>query len=105
MAGRLPHWLFRGLLEVHSRCYPHGLLTSEKKLFLEVLHDIHRLLTRPECFQLERELMARIRTGEENAPYQGTHNNTAERAVRVVALGRKNSHDRQLCQARIPLRT
>jgi Transposase IS66 family/Transposase C of IS166 homeodomain len=26
-------------------------------------------------------------------------NNAAERALRVVALGRKNSHDRQLCQA------
>jgi transposase len=25
-------------------------------------------------------------------------NNAAERALRVVALGRKNSHDRQLCQ-------
>ena len=33
---------------------------------------------------------ARIRTGEENAPYQGTHNNAAERALRAVALGRKN---------------
>jgi transposase len=35
-------------------------------------------------------LPARIRTGEENAPYQGTHNNAAERALRCVALGRKN---------------
>lgn len=26
-------------------------------------------------------------------------NNSAERALRAVALGRKNSHDRQLCQA------
>ena len=33
---------------------------------------------------------ARIRTGEENAPYQGTHNSAAERALRAVALGRKN---------------
>ena len=33
---------------------------------------------------------ARIRTGEENAPYQGTHNNAAERALRAIALGRKN---------------
>jgi len=29
MAGRLPHWLFRGLLNVHSRCSPHGSLTPE----------------------------------------------------------------------------
>ena len=33
---------------------------------------------------------ARICTGKENAPYQGTHHNAAERALRVVALGRKN---------------
>ena len=33
---------------------------------------------------------ARICTGKENAPYQGTHNSAAERALRVVALGRKN---------------
>jgi hypothetical protein len=26
-------------------------------------------------------------------------NSAAERALRTVALGRKNSHDRQLCQA------
>ena len=32
----------------------------------------------------------RIRTGEENAPCQGTHNSAAERALRAVALGRKN---------------
>src|SRR5262249_853426 len=25
MASRLPHWLFRGLLDVHSRYGPHGL--------------------------------------------------------------------------------
>lgn len=24
MVGRLPHWLLRGLLDVHSRCSPHG---------------------------------------------------------------------------------
>ena len=33
---------------------------------------------------------ARICTGEENAPWQGTHNFAAERALRGVALGRKN---------------
>jgi transposase len=35
-------------------------------------------------------LPARACTGEENAPYQGTHNSPAERALRAVALGRKN---------------
>lgn len=33
---------------------------------------------------------ARVCTGEENAPYQGTHNNPAERALRTVSIGRKN---------------
>ena len=33
---------------------------------------------------------ARICTGKENAPYQGTHNSAAERARRGVAIGRKN---------------
>ena len=28
MAGRHPRWIFRGLLGVHSRCGPHGLLAS-----------------------------------------------------------------------------
>ena len=29
------HWLFRGLLSVHSRCGPHGPLTSRKGRFSE----------------------------------------------------------------------
>ena len=33
LAGRLPHWLFRGLLGVHSRCGPHGPLTSYGAFF------------------------------------------------------------------------
>ena len=33
---------------------------------------------------------ARVCTGEENAPYQGTHNSAAERALRAVSIGRKN---------------
>jgi hypothetical protein len=35
-------------------------------------------------------LPARICTGKENAPYQGTHNSAAERALRAVVLGRNN---------------
>jgi transposase len=35
-------------------------------------------------------LPARIFTGESRAPWQGTHTNTVERAIRPVALGRKN---------------
>jgi transposase len=35
-------------------------------------------------------LPARISTGENSAPYQGTHNNIAENAMRKIALGRRN---------------
>jgi transposase len=35
-------------------------------------------------------LPARTFTGENSTPLQDTHNNTAERALRTVALGRKN---------------
>lgn len=33
---------------------------------------------------------ARISTGEDSAPWQGTPNNAAERALRGIALGRKS---------------
>lgn len=56
LAGRLSHCLFRGLLGVHSRCGPHGPLTPFRGRFLEVLQVIRCLLTRLECFRLEREL-------------------------------------------------
>ena len=35
MASRLPHWLFRGLLDVHSRYGPHGPLILQEDLFLK----------------------------------------------------------------------
>jgi hypothetical protein len=56
-----------------------------------VLQAIRRLLTRPECFRLERELPAWVFTRESSAPCQGTHNNSVERAMRPVCLSRKNS--------------
>jgi hypothetical protein len=56
-----------------------------------VLQAIRRLLTRPECFRLERELPARISTGESSAPWQGTHTNAVERAIRPHTLTRKNA--------------
>jgi hypothetical protein len=58
--------------------------------FLRVLQVIRRLLTRPECFRLEREFAGPDFTGENGAPWQGTHNNIAENAMRPLALGRKN---------------
>lgn len=33
---------------------------------------------------------ARTFTGENHTPFQDTHNNAAERALRAIALGRKN---------------
>lgn len=66
------------------RCPPMG-------SFLEVLQAIRRLLTRSECFRLERELPARILTGESSAPSQGTHTNVVERSIRPVTLTRKNA--------------
>jgi hypothetical protein len=36
-------------------------------------------------------LPARISTGESRAPWQGTHTNSVERAMRPIALNRKNS--------------
>ena len=35
VASRLPHWLFRGLLDVHSRYGPHGPLILQEDLFLK----------------------------------------------------------------------
>ena len=34
---------------------------------------------------------ARICTGENSAPYQGTHSNTVERSIRGIGLSRKNA--------------
>ena len=55
-----------------------------------MLQTIRRLLIRPGCFRLERELPGGIRTHVINAPCQGAPNNAAERALRCIAVGRKN---------------
>jgi hypothetical protein len=55
VATRLPHWLFRGLLDVHSRYGPHGPLILQRGPFPEVLQTIRFLLIRFRCFRLERE--------------------------------------------------
>jgi len=56
-----------------------------------VLQTIRRLLIRPGCFRLERELPGGICTHGTNAPCQGTHTNTIERLHRIVAIGRHNA--------------
>ena len=62
----------------------------QKGTFPGVLQTIRRLLIRPGCFRLERELPGGICTHGTSAPWQGTHNLTAERALRGIAVGRKN---------------
>jgi hypothetical protein len=36
-------------------------------------------------------LPARVSTGENSAPWQGTHTNIVERSIRPIAIGRRNS--------------
>jgi transposase len=55
-----------------------------------VLQAVRRLLTRPECFRLEREFAGPDFTGESSAPSQGTHNNVLERDIRPFVTGRKS---------------
>ena len=63
-----------------------------------MLQSIRYLLNRPLCFRLEREFrrvgLGRCRgfafTDGSTVPYQGTHNNAAENAIRPLAVGRKN---------------
>ena len=90
MASRLLRQSFRGLHGVHFRYGPHAALPSFQRGFLEVLQAIRRLLARPKYFRPEREWPGGYFTHETRAPLQGTHNNSAERALRAVALGRKN---------------
>jgi len=50
----------------------------QKGPFPEVLQTIRRLLIRPGCFRLERELPGGICTHDINAPWQGTQWNKIE---------------------------
>ncbi len=50
----------------------------QKGPFPEVLQTIRRLLIRPRCFRLERELPGGICTHDINAPWQGTQWNKIE---------------------------
>ena len=86
MASRLPRRTFRGLHSVHFRYGPHAALPSLKRDFLEVLQAICCLLARPKCFRPERERPGGYFTHDTRAPFQGTHNNIAERAVRNLLV-------------------
>jgi hypothetical protein len=54
MAGRLPRWLFRGLLGVHCTLRPARSADSLKEPCPRVFQPICRLLSRPWCFRLGR---------------------------------------------------
>jgi hypothetical protein len=55
-----------------------------------VLQTIRRLLIRPQCFRLGRHSPVGTSIRGFSTPYQGTHNNAAERAIKPFAIGRKN---------------
>ena len=55
-----------------------------------MLQPIRRLLDRPKCFRLGRASPVGICTRGFKVPWQGTHNNAAERALRPIAVGRNN---------------
>jgi hypothetical protein len=56
----------------------------QKGTFPGVLQTIRRLLIRPRCFRLERELPGGICTHGTGAPWQGTHNVFVERLWRSL---------------------
>ncbi len=61
MAGRLPHRWFRGLLSLHSRCGPRTSLAPYfRGLFSECFSSFRHLVSRPECFRLERQFAGRV---------------------------------------------
>ena len=57
-----------------------------------MLQAIRRLLTRPECFRLEREFAGPGFHRGEGAPWQGTPNNACERDLRPAVIQRKNTN-------------
>lgn len=81
---------FRGLLSVHSRCGPHGLLASYRGLFKQCFSPFVTSWTAPCASGRSESWPGRTFTDGSTVPLQGTHNNAAERALRGVALGRGN---------------
>jgi hypothetical protein len=56
MAGRHPRSIFRGLLNVRCTLRPARIADPPSGPFLGVLQLICYLLSRPECFRLERQI-------------------------------------------------
>ena len=71
--GRLPHCAFRGLLDVHSRCGPHGRRSRPRRpLHRSASGHVVTSTTRSDRYRLERQL-----PGEGFAPARGWRHFTA----------------------------
>ena len=74
--GRLPHYLFRGLLGVHSRFRPAWSLSRPRRPFYQSASaHVVTSMNRPGCYQPERQLLGGIRTHQESAPFHGALEN------------------------------
>lgn len=81
---------FRGLLSVHSRCGPHGLLASYRGLFKQCFSPFVTSWTAPCASGRSESWPGRTFTDGSTVPLQGTHNNLVERQVKPWKLGAKN---------------
>ncbi len=57
-----------------------------------MFQPIRRLLDRPKCFRLGRASPGGTCTHGFNVPWQGTHNNVCERAIKKAILHRKSAY-------------
>ena len=80
---------FRGLLSVHSRCGPHGLLASYRGLFKQCFSPFVTSWTAPCASGRSESWPGRTFTDGSTVPLQGTHNNHIENLMRPWAMGRK----------------
>ncbi|WP_215890531.1 hypothetical protein, partial [Acidithiobacillus ferridurans] len=62
VAGRLPHYAFRGLLSVHSRCNLHTYQATFHGPLHRRLQPLRYLHDCPDCYRLERQLPGGIHT-------------------------------------------
>ncbi len=68
-------------------------LTPRRGRFSECFSSCRYLVSRPECFRLERQFAERGSSPRrECTPSQGAHNNATERGIRGPVVGRKNHY-------------
>ena len=61
--GRLPHYTFRGLLSVYSRCGPHGRWAAHgDPSHRSASNHVVTSMIRSDCYRLERQLPGGVRT-------------------------------------------